>query len=61
MNHYYIVKWDVCCKDGFVRSYERHFDNEQEQTKFWFDLHHNKEIVWICKTTEVITTRYLAE
>lgn len=57
MNHYYIVKWDERCKDGFFRSYERHFDNEQEQTKFWFDLHHNKEVTWICKTTEVITIR----
>jgi hypothetical protein len=58
MKHYYIVKWDERRKDGFIRSCERHFDNEQEQTKFWFDLHHNKEVIWICKTTEVITDRY---
>jgi hypothetical protein len=58
MKHYYTVKWDVRCKDGFIRNYARHFDNEQEQTKFWFDLHHNKEVVWICKTVEIITERY---
>lgn len=58
MKHYYIVKWDERRKDGFIQSYERHFDNEQEQTQFWFDLHHNKEVTWICKTIEVITDRY---
>ena len=57
MKHYYIVKWNERCKDGFIHKCERHFDNEQEQTKFWFDLHHNKEVIWICKTTEVITIR----
>lgn len=57
MKFYYFVKWDECCKDGFVRNYERQFDNEQEQTKFWFSLHNNKDISWICKTTEVITEK----
>lgn len=57
MNHYYIVKWHERRKNGYIYNYERHFDNEEEQTKFWFDLHHNKEVTWICKTTEIITIR----
>ncbi len=56
MKHYYIVKWDER-RNGYTRSCERFFDTEEEQTKFWFDLHHNKEVTWICKTTEIITIR----
>lgn len=58
MKHHYTVKWDERGKDGYIRSYERHFNNEQEQTSFWFALHHNKTVVWICKTTEIVTDRY---
>lgn len=58
MKHYYNVKWDERGNDGYIRNYERHFDNEQEQMQFWFALHHNTRVVWICKTTEVITDRY---
>ena len=58
MEHYYAVKWHARWEDGSTHNYERQFDNEQEQTKFWFDLHHNKEVVWICKTVEIITERY---
>ncbi len=57
MNHYYIVKWHERYEDGFIQNCERHFDNEQEQVQFWFDLLHNEEVIWICKTTEVITMR----